>query len=236
VEQLQTLEIHPGFARASIFSGLGDDALRSIAACFTARRFPRDADLLVEGDSAEIYFLLAEGRVKVTQASAEGFEVILHLLGPGDLVGALSNLDEGTYPATATALTDVVAFAIAPADFDAILERYPSVAIQLLRFAASRLRANHARLRELATERVERRIARTLARLAGQIGERTEQGIVLGAPLSRQDLAELTGTTLFTVSRTLKEWERRGILIAGREQVTLLNTHALVAIGEDLPS
>jgi len=236
VDRTRALEVNPAFARASIFTGLSGHALRSITAHFTPRRFPRDASLLLEGDPAEVYYLLAEGQVKVIQTSAEGFEVILHLLGPGDLVGALPNLNEGTYPASVIALTEVTAYAVSPADFDAILERHPSVAIHLLRFAAARLRASHARLREMATERVERRIARTLSRLAGQIGERTERGIVLRAPLSRQDLAELTGTTLFTVSRTLKEWERRGILIAGREQVILLNTHALVAIGEDLPS
>ena len=232
----RTLTVHPVFAKAPVFAGLGGEAREAVAALFTPRHFPRDTALLLEGDPAEVYYLLAEGQVKVVQTSAEGFEVILHLLGPGDLLGALPNFNEGTYPASAIALTEVVAYAVSPADFEAILERHPSVALHLLHFAASRLRASHARLRELATERVERRIARTLSRLAAQIGERTKRGIVLRAPLSRQDLAELTGTTLFTVSRTLKEWERRGILIAGREQVILLNTHALVAIGEDLPS
>lgn len=232
----RTLAVHPVFARSPVFAGLGVEALEDVAAHFIPRRFPRDAALVLEGHPAEVFYLLAEGQVKIVQTSAEGFEVILHLLGAGDLVGALPNLDEDTYPASAIALTEVVAYAVSPGDFEAILEHHPSVARHLLHFAASRLRASHARLRELATERVERRIARTLARLAGQIGQRTERGIVLGAPLSRQDLAELTGTTLFTVSRTLKAWERQGILIAGREQVILLNTHALAAIGEDLPS
>jgi CRP-like cAMP-binding protein len=222
--------------QAPIFAGLAQADLEAITRRFRPRRFTRDAALLLEGDPAEVYYLLAEGQVKVVQTSAEGVEVILHLLGPGDLLGALPNLNEGTYPASAIALTEVVAYAVSPRDFDTILERHPSVAVYLLRFAASRLRASHARLRELATERVERRIARTLSRLAGQIGQRTERGLILNAPLSRQDLAELTGTTLYSVSRTLKDWERRGILIAGRGQVTILNTHALVAIGEDLPT
>ncbi|MEW6566568.1 MAG: Crp/Fnr family transcriptional regulator [Chloroflexota bacterium] len=228
--------LHPAFAQASVFADLTSDELAAVAAHFHPRRFQRDQALVLEGDPAEVYYLLGEGQVKITQTSAEGFEVILHLLGPGELVGALPNLQDSTYPATAIALTDLLALAISLADFEGILQRHPPVAIRLLHFAAERLRASHARLRELATERVERRIARTLSRLAAQIGRRTEQGIVLDAPLSRQDLAELTGTTLFTVSRTLKEWERRGILIAGREQVTILNTHALAAIGEDLPA
>ncbi|OGO10881.1 MAG: hypothetical protein A2Z66_11470 [Chloroflexi bacterium RBG_13_66_10] len=236
VDEAATVKVPQVLADAPIFSSLSDADLGAIAGSFRPRRFPRDAALLLEGDPAEVYYLLAEGQVKAIQTSAEGVEVILHLLGPGDLLGALPNLNEGTYPASAIALTEVVAYAVSPCDFEAILERHPSVAVYLLRFAASRLRASHARLRELATERVERRIARTLARLAGQIGQRTERGLILNAPLSRQDLAELTGTTLYSVSRTLKDWERRGILIAGRGQVTILNTHALVAIGEDLPT
>jgi CRP-like cAMP-binding protein len=236
VDHPGTLTVRPALADAPIFADLSDAEREAIAGLFRPRRFPRDAALLLEGDPAEVYYLLAEGQVKVVQTSAEGVEVILHLLGPGDLLGALPNLDEGTYPASAIALTQVVAYAVSPRDFEAILERHPSAALFLLRFAASRLRSSQARLRELATERVERRIARTLSRLAPQIGQRTERGVVLNAPLSRQDLAEMAGTTLFTVSRTLKDWERRGIVIAGRSPLTILNTHALVAIGEDIPS
>ncbi len=236
VDHPGTITAHPALANAPIFAGLSELDREAIAGVFHLRRFPRDAALFLEGDPAEVYFLLAEGQVKAVQTSAEGVEVILHLLGPGDLLGALPDLDEGIYPASAIALTEVVTYAVSPRDFEAILERHPTAALYLLRFAASRLRTTHARLRELATERVERRIARTLSRLAGQIGQRTERGVVLNPPLSRQDLAEMAGTTLFTVSRTLKDWERRGILIAGRGQLTILNTHALVAIGEDLPS
>jgi CRP-like cAMP-binding protein len=236
VERPATLSVHPALANAPIFAGLSDMDREAIAGVFRLRRFPRDTALFLEGDPAEVYYLLAEGQVKVVQTSAEGVEVILHLLGPGDLLGALPNLDEGTYPASAIALTEVDAYAVSPLDFEAILKRYPAAALTLLRFAASHLRSTHARLRELATERAERRIARTLSRLAGQIGQRTERGVVLNAPLSRQDLAEMAGTTLFTVSRTLKDWERRGIVIAGRGQLTILNTHALMAIGEDLAS
>jgi CRP-like cAMP-binding protein len=96
------------------------------------------------------------------------------------------------------------------------------------------LQASHEKLREMATERVEQRIARTLARLANQIGKQTEAGILIDAPLTRQDLAEMTGTTVFTVSRTLKSWEREGILQVGREKVTITNPHRLVVLGEDL--
>jgi CRP-like cAMP-binding protein len=227
---------HPVFAQAPVFAGLGESELALIAAQFRPLRRQRDDLLLLEGSPAEVYYLIAEGRVKIIQASADGEEVILHILGPGELVGALPNLNDGTYPASAAALGDVLVYAISPDEFEVILRRHPAVAINLLHFAAAKLRSAHDRLRELTTERVERRIARTLTRLARQIGRKTEAGVLLDARLSRQDLAELSGTSLFTVSRTLKDWERRGLVEAGRERIVVRDSHGLMRLAEDLPS
>ena len=227
---------HPAFAQATVFAGLSDDDLEAIASRFSRRPVAKGAYLCREGEPAGIYYLVGEGQVKVIQTSVDGFEVILHLMGAGEIVGALPTLGEDTYPASVVALTRVLAFAVSPLDFEDILRHHPAATLNLMRFAVSRLQAANARLREMATERVEQRIARTLARLSSQMGQRTADGIVLDTPLSRQDLAEMTGTTLFTVSRTLKAWERRGILRARRKQIVITNPHALVAIGEDLPN
>ncbi len=120
--------------------------------------------------------------------------------------------------------------------FQDILEAYPRITKNLLSFATRVVQTSHKKIRELATERVERRIARALSRLASQLGRETEKGILLDFPLSRQDLAEMTGTTLFTVSRTLKEWERQEILLLGRERIVITAPHQLISIGEDLPA
>lgn len=231
----KNLRLHSGFSQAKVFSGLASGELAEIAASFRPRTYPRGSHLFLQGQPASVYYLIGEGQVKVLQTSSAGFDVILHIFGPGDLIGALPMLGEGTYPGTAVGLTEVVAFSVASGDFEAILKRFPAVTVNLLHFAAGILQATHVRLRELATERVERRIARAIARLASQMGVKTDEGITLSVPLSRQDLANLTGTTLFTVSRTLKAWERKGILRASRASLTVLHPHALIAIGEDLP-
>lgn len=223
------------FARAPVFAGVCESDLRLIADRFRPHHYARDEALFHEGHRAHAYFLLAEGRVKIVQTSPEGLEVILHLLGPGDLAGALPNLDDGTFPGSALALDDVVALAITPREFEDLLVQHPRVAINLLHFAAGKLRAVHSRLRELSTERADRRVARTISRLAAQIGRRTEDGVLLDAPLTRLTLAELSGTSLFTVSRTLKEWERQGLLLIGRERVVVVDTHALATLADDLP-
>ena len=92
------------------------------------------------------------------------------------------------------------------------------------------------RYRELATERVERRVARALLRLARQTGTRTQEGVLLDLPLSRQDLGQMTGTTQYTASRILSGWEHKGLIVTGRERVVIRDPHGLVIIAEDLPT
>ncbi len=108
------------------------------------------------------------------------------------------------------------------------------MAVNALRFLAGRLHELQDRYRELATERVERRVARAVLRLARQAGRKTDAGILIDLPLSRQDLAEMTGTTLYTVSRILSSWESAGLVEVGRERVVIKRGHGLVSIAEDL--
>jgi CRP-like cAMP-binding protein len=105
-----------------------------------------------------------------------------------------------------------------------------------LRLVADRFHDLQDRYRELATERVERRVARALLRLARQAGKRTDEGVLLDLPLSRQDLGEMTGTTLYTVSRILSGWEQNGLILSGRERIIIRRPHELVIIAEDLPT
>jgi CRP/FNR family transcriptional regulator, nitrogen oxide reductase regulator len=101
---------------------------------------------------------------------------------------------------------------------------------------AGHVREFQNRYRELATERVERRLARTVLRLASQVGRKTDEGVLLDLPLTRQDLAEMSGTTLFTVSRILSQWEDQELVRAGRERLVIRFPHGLVSIAEDLKS
>lgn len=222
--------------QAPLFNGLSEEILRQAAGYFIPRNFEVDEFLFLEGDPAKVYFLLLSGKVKILQTSIDGEQVILHLLGPGDIVGALPTLGTGNYPGSAQAIEPVEAGSIQADGFEELLCHYPTICLNLLRFATAKLQETHKRLREISTERVERRIARTLSRLAAQVGKQVSKGILIDAPLSRQDLAEMTGTTLYTVSRTLKSWERDGIVTTGRRRVVIHKPHRLAAIGEDLPT
>jgi CRP-like cAMP-binding protein len=228
--------LHPAFLQVNIFEGLSSPEVEAISRHFRIKSLDDNTFLFHEDEEAATFYLLLEGQVKIQQSTAEGFEVILHILGPGNIIGALPSLGEGTYPASALTLGKVLIASTHAEVFHDILEQYPRMTKNLLRFATRVVQTSHKKIRELATERVERCIARALSRLASQLGIQTEEGILLDFPLSRQDLAEMTGTTVFTVSRTLKEWERLGILQLGRERIIILAPHQLIAIGEDLPS
>jgi CRP-like cAMP-binding protein len=115
------------------------------------------------------------------------------------------------------------------------MERYPHLALNLVELIAGYYRRLLGRYQELVTQRVEQRVARALLRLAQQAGQKVENGVLIGLPLSREDLAEMTGTTLYTVSRILSRWDHQGFLETGRQRVLIRHPHTLVAIAEDLP-
>jgi CRP-like cAMP-binding protein len=118
-------------------------------------------------------------------------------------------------------------------DFQALMRRYPALSLNAIAILGEHIRLYQDRIRELTTERVERRLARTLLRLAQQLGQRTPQGVLIDLPLSRQNLAEMSGTTLYTASRILRAWEEAGIVHSGRERVVIRTPHRLVGIAED---
>ncbi len=167
--------------------------------------------------------------------AADGHEVILRFVGPGEAVAALALFEGAAYPLTASAVSESLLLAWHRDVLQELVQHHPPLAVNAMRLLSERLREVQERFRELATERVAQRVARALLRLVRQAGRRAEDGVLIDMPLSRQDLAEMTGTTLYTVSRTLSEWESRGILESGREKVLVKRPHALVAIAEDLP-
>jgi CRP-like cAMP-binding protein len=116
-----------------------------------------------------------------------------------------------------------------------LMARHAALAMNAVRFVAERLYELQIRYRQLATEKVERRIARALVRLAEQAGRKVEAGVLIDLPLTRDDLGQMTGTTLYTVSRVVSQWEQQGILEVGRRRVVIRNPHALMAVADDLP-
>ena len=220
---------------STLFHGLTAKALQEVAAAARLRRVRTGSIFFSQGEPAVVLYVLVEGRVKFTQVTPEGHQVLLRVIGPGETFGAVAALGDAFHPATAEAHAPCAALGWDSDVINNLMERFPRIALNALRFLAGRLQEFQDRYRELSTERVERRIAHALLRLATQIGRPLEGGVLLDLTLSRQDIAEMTGTTLFTVSRTLSGWEGQGIVESGRERVLIRDQEALLKIAEDLP-
>ena len=206
-----------------------------IARAAHRRAVPAGQFFFQQGDRATTCYVLRTGRVRVTQLSPEGDQVILHMIGPGEGFALVAPFTEGEYGVAAEVVEDAEALAWDGSTMERLMRELPLLAVNSLRFLSARLHELQERYRELATEKVERRVARAVLRLARHAGRKIDAGILIDLPLSRQDLAEMTGTTLFTVSRILSAWEAAGLVEVGRERVVIRRGHGLVRIAEDLP-
>lgn len=218
-----------------LFRGLSPAELAAVVDAARHSTIARGAVLFREGDPADALYVLAQGRVKVTQLTADGDELLLRFVGPGELFGCVAALGERVYPGTASAVEPGMVLRWGNSAVAALLERCPRLSQNALRLMAGRVLELQDRLRELSTERVERRVARALLRLARQAGRKVEGGVLIDLPLSRQSLASMTGTTLYTASRIISRWEQQGLVASGRERILIRHPHGLVAIAEDLP-
>lgn len=217
-----------------LFDGLEDAALDEVRRA--ASQVARQAGEFYfhQGEPAEVICLLLAGRVKLVQLSLDGQQVLMRMAAAGTLIGLISATPSSTYPVSAEAVEDCQALRWSAGAFAALAQRYPRITQNAMQMMAKYLQEYQDRLREMATERVERRLARGLLRLAHQVGQKTASGIEIAMTITRQDLAEMSGTTLFTASRILSEWERRGLIEAGREKVVILRPHDLARVAEDL--
>jgi CRP/FNR family transcriptional regulator, nitrogen oxide reductase regulator len=220
--------------RVAVLRAATADDVREMARLAIERAVEAGGYFFMQGDQAEYLYVLMQGRAKLCTISADGQQVNLRTLVPHQLFEALGAVDPGAaYPACAQALEDSTALAIASAAFREVLEQRPHLSFGLMRLMTGYIQEMQERYGELATKRVDQRIGLALLRLAAQSGSRDEEsGIRL--PFSRQDLAEMAGTTLYTVSRCLSEWQKKGIISTGRGRVTLISPHELVRIAEDL--
>lgn len=219
-----------------LFHGLSPAELQIVAEAAQRRHVAQDGFFFEQDDPATALHILDAGQVRMTQLTPDGNQILLRFIRAGDMFGGVAAFGVKTYPASAQAVEESYAFTWDTETMRALMVRFPQLALNALEHTAGVIVQLQDRVRELQTERVERRVARALLRLAQQGGKKTEAGLLIDMPLSRQDLAEMTGTNLYSVSRVLSAWEKQGLVQTGRERVILTVPHKLVIIAEDLPS
>lgn len=215
-----------------LFSRLSDEELSRILARTNSRRYAVSDVVFEQGQSADYFFVLLHGRLRVTQVNREGQQTIVRMVNPGDLFGIAKALKRSDYPGTSTAVVESIVLAWPMAFWDELLEDHPAFAVNAMQTMGQRLQEAQTRLRELATEDVERRVAHAVLRLAGQSGRKQDGGIQIDFPVSKQDIAEMSGTTLYSVSRILSAWEAAGLVEGGRQKLLVKDAHRLLLIGD----
>ncbi|HYC02581.1 MAG TPA: Crp/Fnr family transcriptional regulator [Azospirillaceae bacterium] len=231
-----SLKPDPSIVRGmELFAGLDAAGLEDVIAMAHTRRVAKGEQIFAQGQTCDTCHALIDGRVKIQQTGADGGQAVLRFIGPGDMFGTLAMFMQGGYPADAVAVLDCVEITWSVETMNRLMRRHPDIAMNALRLLGERLQEMQVRVRELSTARVERRVAAALLRLTRQAGRRVEGGVEIDFPLSRQDLAEMTGTTLHTVSRIMSAWEEQGLVESGRQKVIIRKPHQLVALAEDLP-
>ena len=222
-------------ANCFLFNGLDEDGLTAVCQLAKIRKVNTGEFFFHEGEPAESFFILRSGMVRLLQTTAEGKQVIMNLCGPGDGMSIVVALEEDAVtPVSAEAIKEASAYVWDKATIRQLMEMYSIVAINGMRMLADRLQRVQNHYCELATERVEQRVARTLLRLAEQGGVETDTGIKIDMPLTRQDIAQMTGTTLYTVSRILSKWEQIGLVNTGRGKVEIALLQKMEFVAESI--
>ena len=216
--------------RVPMFRGLHEADQRRVAAFASIRDLERGDALWHEGDPADALTVILRGRVKIVR-HAEAGDVIFEIFGEGESVGAIAVYNYIPYPASAICLEDVSVLVLPRRDYFELLDRNPDFARAIIRELTRLTLALTRKLEDMRGQRVEARIAQLFLTLASRMGEETPQGVVVPIQLSRQEVADLVGTTVETAIRTLSRWGREKILISGRGRFVIPSIEALRACG-----
>ena len=214
-----------------LFSGISPEDIKRISAAARLKRFARGEMPYLEGDTVQQVLLLISGFIKITQQGPKGLEVILRLGAPGDVFDVASLFARGRHCTTAQAIRGCWMLAWDAGIFKDLAECLPVLHRNLIRFICGHLQELEERFRELATERVAPRVARQLIRLREQVASVQKDEVEIG--LTREGLAQMTGTTAYTVSRLLSAWEEHGLVTCRRESVMISDVGALREVFEE---
>lgn len=204
--------------------------IRDILDQATSRRHDAGTAVFHEGAPADRFFLLLDGYLRVVKTTPAGEQIIALHIAPGQLFGIAPALLRDTYPATAMTASESLTLSWPVRLWDGFVDRYPGFSTEVSRTLGTRLGEMQARIAELATQAVEQRVAAALLRMIGQSGRKVEDGIEIAFPVTRQNVADMAGTTLHTVSRLMSAWERDGLVRSGRRHIVVTAPHRLLVL------
>lgn len=212
------------------FRRLERTQIREILDLGVAKRFDEGTTVFSEGMHAERFYLLLDGYIRVVKTTPGGEHIIAMHIAPGQLFGIAPALGRDTYPATAVAAAETLALSWPVRLWGDFTDKYDGFATETYKVVGERMNEIHTQLAELATQAVEQRLASALLRMVNQSGRKVDIGIEIAFPVTRQNISEMTGTTLHTVSRVLSAWQKLGIVESTRRHIVVTQPHQLVLL------
>ncbi len=218
--------------KSTFFAAASEAAQKEISRLFIEEKFQRDDYIFFESDLAEWFHIVKEGKVKLVKHSDTGKDVILQIFAPGDMFGEVSLFDRKPYPASAQAMEASIILKLSRKDFFLFFGRHPFVASEMIMDLGRQLKEAHATIKSLAVDRVEQRIANILLKLAEKLGTPGEGGTILNLSITRQDLADMAGTTVETTIRVMSRFTKANIIKTVSGKIVLLDRELLQQIFE----
>ncbi|MBE0481027.1 MAG: Crp/Fnr family transcriptional regulator [Dehalococcoidia bacterium] len=218
IETIETLR------SSLVFSGLEEGDIKELARICVDRRLESGSFVFLEGDEPAWFYIVAEGRIRVLKHSSQGKEFVIAHFGPGEMFGEVAVFENKPYPASAQAVSDSRVLAIKRNDYLAFLARQPEVAFRIIHVLVGRLRDAQSRLRDLAGERAEQRIARVLLMLQSRLGSTIS--------FTRQEIADMSGATIETTIRVMSRLKDRGIIRSVRGKTIIVDEAGLDVLSQ----
>ena len=213
--------------KSLILSSLNENELTELAEMAIERRFEPGDSVFWEEDAPDWFYVVARGRIKVLRHSSTGKELIIAFFGPGEMFGEVAVFENKPYPASAQATVETVVFGIRSKDFLNFAASRPYVILRIINVLSGRLRDAQDRLRDLAGERVEQRLARTMLMLSVKLGATL--------PFTREEMADMAGTTTETTIRLMSRLREGGIIQSSRGKIIILDETKLRLLSEGPP-
>lgn len=217
--------------KIGIFEGLTEEEAGGIVPLLLSEKFSRKDTIFSEGDPSDWFYFVESGEVKITKISLDGKEIILEIIHPGDFFGGLAVLRGFPYPANAVAKEDSEVLKISRADLMKVVEKHPKIMLSIVQEMGDRIKHSHETTKNIALEKVSARIAALLLKLARESGTPTERGVELAMKLTKQEIAEMVGTTVETSIRTMSQFKKMGLIEERAGKIVIVDPSGLEAAG-----
>ena len=215
--------------KIDLFKNLSDEELKELAPYLASTSYKKKDDIFSEGDPPEWFFIVAKGKVKITKLSHEGKEIILEVISPTDIFGGVAVIRGFPYPANAVAMEDSEVFKISRKNLMRLVDRFPNLMYCIALQLGDRMKSSYDSLKNIALERVEARIAALLLKLAGKVGLETKEGLLIDMRLTKQDVADMVGTTVETSIRTFSKFKKEGLVADSNGKIVIKDREGLMA-------